>query len=150
MSAIQSWIFNTWLAARVADGLVTEAIEGDLLRKRESGGIFYCDEPQTDTARISAGELVVTGPITGLKARRGRAGAGLREDAALSAAGLERESFRVVKRLAPGTRRDALAFPEACSVSREEDALVLRFVLSPGCYATVLLELVAGPLTFGG
>ncbi|MDP6943763.1 MAG: tRNA pseudouridine(13) synthase TruD [Myxococcota bacterium] len=149
VSAVQSWIFNTWLGERVGDGLVATAIEGDLLRKRDSGGVFFCDDPATDNRRMSAGELIVTGPIPGLKGRRATGAAGEREDDALVAAGLTLESFRSVKRLAPGARRDALAFPQACEIRREEDALLLRFTLAPGCYATVLLELLCGPLVWG-
>ena len=146
VSAIQSWVFNTWLGERMAAGLIETALEGDLLRKRESGGVFWCDEPEVDTARIAAGELVLTGPISGVKARRARGEASQFEERALQAAGIERESFRVVKRLAPGTRRNALAFPTDCSVEREDDGLVLCFTLPSGCYATVLLELICGPL----
>ena len=147
VSAIQSWLFNFWLAERVKAGLIDSALDGDLLRKRESGGVFWCDEPEVDTQRIKAGELVVTGPIPGLKARRARGSAEPYETRALEAAELTLESFRTVKRLAPGTRRDALAFPTECAVDREDDALVLRFTLPSGCYATVLLELICGPLT---
>jgi tRNA pseudouridine13 synthase len=146
VSAIQSWIFNTWLADRMSANLINVALEGDLLRKRESGGVFWCDEPAVDTARIQSGELVLTGPISGLKARRARGEAAALEEQALDAAGLELESFRAVKRLAPGTRRDALTFPSDCAVTREDDGLVLRFTLPSGCYATVLLELICGPL----
>jgi tRNA pseudouridine13 synthase len=147
VSAIQSWIFNTWLADRMAADLITTALEGDLLRKRESGGIFWCDEPSVDTPRIESGELVLTGPISGLKARRARGDAGVLEDQALQAAGIELEAFRAVKRLAPGTRRNALAFPTDCSSTREDDGLILCFTLPSGCYATILLELICGPLT---
>lgn len=146
VSAIQSWIFNTWLADRIAADLVSVALEGDLLRKRESGGVFWCEDPSVDTARIEAGELVLTGPISGLKARRARGEAAALEEKALQAAGIELEAFRAVKRLAPGTRRNALAFPTDCDVTREDDGLVLRFTLPSGCYATVLLELICGPL----
>jgi len=146
VSAVQSWVFNTWLASRVGAGQIATALEGDLLRKRASGGVFMCEDPATDTARIDQGELVVTGPIPGIKARGAEGESGQREDEALAAAGLDRESFRGVKKVAPGTRRDALAFPAARELIREEDRLLLRFTLGSGCYATVLLELLCGPL----
>ena len=146
VSAIQSWVFNTWLDARVNDGLVNTALTGDLLRKRDSGGVFLCEEPEIDSARITAGELVVTGPICGLKGRQATGLAAERERAALEAAGLVRSDFQVVRRLAPGARRNALVFPRDCSVERDDEGLVLCFTLPSGCYATVLLELVCGPL----
>ena len=147
ISAVQSWVFNTWLHARTEAGLINTALEGDLLRKRESGGVFWCEHPEVDTERIASGELVVTGPICGLKARKARGEAAKFEEDAMDAAGLEVESFRSVKRLAPGTRRNALVFPSECSARREEDALILGFSLPSGSYATVLLELICGELT---
>ena len=147
VSALQSWIFNAWLGERVNAGLIESALEGDLLRKRESGGVFWCDEPDVDTERIAQGELVVTGPIVGLKARKARALAEDYEVRALESAGLTLDAFKAVKRLAPGTRRDALVFPSECEVTREGEALILCFTLPSGCYATVLLELACGPLS---
>ncbi len=132
---------------RMPQGLAETALLGDLLRKRDSGGLFWCDDPKTDTQRIAEGELVVTGPIPGVKARRAKDDAGQREEQALIAGELNLEAFRVVKRLAPGGRRDALAFPTGCELRREADDLVLAFMLPSGCYATVLLELLCGQLT---
>src|SRR5947207_12220004 len=37
-------LFNRCLAARIADRLFTAAVEGDVLRKRDSGGLFRSEE----------------------------------------------------------------------------------------------------------
>ncbi len=145
ISAVQSWVFNTWLEARLAHGTIHQALAGDVLQKRPSGGKFTCDDPETDTARIAAGELVVTGPIPGKKVRGATGVPGELEADALAASGVALADFARVGRLALGARRAALAWPGATSCEREGDALVLRFTLPRGCYATVLLEAVCGP-----
>lgn len=144
VSAVQSWVFNTWLAARCADGSIRSALAGDWLRKRDSGGAFRCDDPETDAARIDAGELVVTGPLPGAKGRRAGEAAARFEEEAIAAAGLDDRSFGAVKRVAPGARRDALAFPQQVSTTRDEKGLVFAFALPAGCYATVLLAQLCG------
>ncbi|MGM0574687.1 MAG: tRNA pseudouridine(13) synthase TruD [Myxococcota bacterium] len=144
VSAVQAWLFNHWLDRRVRDGLVERALEGDVLRKRDSGGIFVSDDADTDTARIAAGELVVTGPLPGRKYRAARGEAGAREAALLEETGMTREAFRPLGRVAPGTRRAALAWPEDASVARDGNALEVRFTLPSGSYATVLLGLLCG------
>src|SRR6185369_15558744 len=69
VSALQSQLFNDWLVARLADGLYRTVIAGDLLHKR-GGGMFACEDPATDAARLTAGELVVTGPMFGDRMRQ--------------------------------------------------------------------------------
>ncbi len=108
VSALQSELFNTWLVARLADDLYRTALAGDLLHKR-SGGMFACDDPATDTARIARGEIVPTGPMFGaaMRAPTPDSPAAERERAILDAAGLTSESFDAVRQIAEGTRRDA-------------------------------------------
>lgn len=144
ISAVQAWIFNLWLARRLADGTVEQALEGDVLKKRESGGIFNCTEPEVDTARIAAGELVVTGPLPGSKLRRALGPAGALEEAAVLESGLAANAFASIGKLAPGTRRPALVFPKDVASHRDERGLVLEFTLQPGAYATVLLSAICG------
>jgi tRNA pseudouridine13 synthase len=68
-SSLQSAVYNAVLAARVADGTWTTPLEGDLLKRRESGGLFVCSDVQTDGARALAGEVSPTGPIVGARMR---------------------------------------------------------------------------------
>jgi tRNA pseudouridine13 synthase len=144
ISAVQAWVFNLWLARRLADGTLEQALDGDVLKKRESGGIFNSSEPDVDTARIAAGELVVTGPLPGSKLRKALGPAAAIEEAAMVEAGLSPTAFASMGKLAPGTRRPALVFPKDIGVERDERGLVLRFSLPPGAYATVLLAAICG------
>lgn len=144
ISAVQAWIFNLWLARRLADGTLEQALEGDVLKRRDSGGLFTCAEPEVDSARIAAGELVVTGPLPGSKLRRAEGPAGAVEQAVLTEAGIDPAAFSGLGKLAPGTRRPALVFPTEAAAARDERGLVLSFTLPPGAYATVLLAAICG------
>jgi tRNA pseudouridine13 synthase len=144
VSAVQSWIFNQWLATRVREGLIHKALRGDLLKKRLGGGIFLCETPGVDTERITQGELVVTGPMPGSKWRAAQHEAGQLEQAVMKDASLPEELFKPLKKIAPGTRRPALTWPEDVSCVRDGESLVLSFTLPSGSYATVFLALLCG------
>ena len=142
ISALQSELFNAWLVARIADGLYATAIAGDLLHKT-SGGQFTCDDPTTDTARLAAGELVITGPMFGDRMRRPPDGtpAAAREDAILTAAGLDRDSFAKVRAIAEGTRRDASIHVGSPTVTAVADGSIdVSFALPGGAYATAVMR----------
>jgi tRNA pseudouridine13 synthase len=108
ISALQSQLFNDWLTARLTDGLYRTVLAGDVLHKR-GGGMFVCEDPATDQARLAAGELVVTGPMFGDRMRSAAEGspAFARETEILAGHGLDRGAFAVVRAIAEGTRRDA-------------------------------------------
>ncbi len=142
LSALQSELFNTWLAQRLEDGLHQRVLAGDLLHKR-SGGMFTCEDPTTDEARLRAGELAVTGPMFGADMRRPPAGspAAAREDAVLAAAGLDLATFAKVRKLAEGTRRDATIEVREIEVTAADEAtLDVAFALPAGAYATVIMR----------
>ncbi len=64
-----------------------------------------------------------------------------REDALLAAEGIDAAAFKVLGKLAEGTRRPLLVPLAAASVRAGDapDALVVEVTLPPGSYATVLL-----------
>jgi tRNA pseudouridine13 synthase len=148
VSALQSELFNAWLVARMADGLYRDVVAGDLLHKT-TGGMFTSDDPATDTQRLRAGELVLTGPMFGVDMRRPPEGtpAAEREEAILAAAGLSRDSFGAVRKLAEGTRRDATIHVRDASVTDAGPSTVeIAFALPGGAYATaVMRELMKVP-----
>jgi len=143
-SAVQSAFFNHWLAARAADGLLATAVAGDVLTKRESGGVFVCEDPAVDTPRLED-ELVASGPLPGSRPSRAKGDALEREGAIHALLDTPPEAFGALGRLGRGARRAALAFPTDTSVERDDDGLVLSFTLPSGSYATVLLSLLLGP-----
>ena len=151
VSALQSYLFNRWLTARVTDGLVTTALVGDVLQKRASGGQFVCEDAEADGARLATGELTVTGPMFGAQMRSPPDGspAHAREATLLAELALDAASFRAVAALAPGTRR-AATIVVGDPVASIVDATSIRvtFTLPSGAYATAIArELMKLPET---
>jgi tRNA pseudouridine13 synthase len=154
LSAGQSALFNLYLATRAERGLCTTALAGDILQKRDSGGMFECEDPVADQARFDAGELVVTGPMFGSKMRAPTAGTPAHEleRELLASVGLTAAKLARLGRSAPGTRRRLLVWPEQLTLSHVPaiaesglgPGLALRFTLPPGSYATVLLRELCG------
>ena len=152
VSALQSQLFNDWLVARLADGLYRTVIAGDLLHKR-GGGMFTCEDPATDQARLLAGELVISGPMFGDRMRQPTEAspAAEREAAILARHGLDRAAFASVRAIAEGTRRDAtieVADVAVRTLDAEADASTLEvaFTLPGGAYATtVMREIMKDP-----
>ncbi|HET9622821.1 MAG TPA: tRNA pseudouridine(13) synthase TruD [Kofleriaceae bacterium] len=142
VSALQSQLFNDWLTARLADGLYRTALAGDVLHKI-GGGMFTCDDPATDTARLAAGELVVTGPMFGDRMRpcAAQSPAAAREAEILARHGLTAAAFATVRAIAEGTRRDATIAVGAPRVTALDDAtLEVAFTLPGGAYATTVMR----------
>lgn len=142
ISAVQSRLFNRWLAARIADGLYATAISGDVMHK-VGGGLFDSTDPAVDGPRLADGAIVPTGPMFGHRMRAPAAGtpAAEREAAVLAAAGLTVDDFRRVGAIAEGTRRDAgIAVGDATVVAIAPDAIELAFTLPAGAYATTVLR----------
>ena len=152
ISAYQSSLFNEFLRRRVVDGLIATVVDGDVLAKTTSGGIFTCVDPAVDQERLDAGELVPTGPMYGHKMTSPPAGteAARREAGLLEEQGLSLSSFKRVGKLAQGTRR-RLAVPLGdVSVRTAGDrAIEVSFELPSGSYATaVMREVVKGTANF--
>jgi len=142
VSALQSQLFNDWLVARLGDGLYRTAIAGDLLHKR-GGGMFACEDPETDTARLAAGELVVTGPMFGDRMRQPGDGtpAAEREAAILAQHGLAPTAIASVRAIAEGTRRDATIEVRDVAISAVDGTTVeVAFALPGGAYATTVMR----------
>jgi tRNA pseudouridine13 synthase len=141
LSALQAELFNRCLSARLRDGLFEQAIPGDVLRKRETGGLFVCEDAAADTARVGSGEVDPTGPLPGHSAFAARADALAREDAVLAEAGIDPRSFAVGGGEMEGTRRPYRVPVEDLRVAPEgPDGLILEFALSRGSYAACVLR----------
>lgn len=147
LNAAQSDLFNAVAFERQARGALTQVWEGDVLSKRESGGVFVCEDPVTDQARLDEGELVLAGPMFGPKMVQAGGQMGALEDEVLAARGLTLADFEKFPKLCSGTRRPLLVWPENVEVSALEDehALRVRFFLPSGSYATIVLRELMSP-----
>ncbi len=154
VSALQSALFNEHLRRRLDDGLYARVIEGDILQKRASGGLFATTEPELDQGRLAAGEIVPTGPMFGHKLRSPApdTAAAAREAEVLASEGLDLADFARVGKLGVGTRRAlAVALGEPAVRVVDADRIELAFSLPAGSYATaVVREVVKGPNPFPG
>lgn len=144
VSVLQSAIFNHWLGARVADGLLDRAIVGDVLRKRDTGGLFNCEDLEADDPRVASGAVDPMGPMPGARMMPAVDQARSRELVSCEAWGTDLE-LRPLHRLAPGTRRIARVVPADLEAAIEGEALQIAFTLPAGAYATTVLAELSHP-----
>jgi tRNA pseudouridine13 synthase len=141
LSALQAELFNRCLADRLRDGLIERAIPGDVLRKRQTGGLFVSEDAAADTVRVRAGEVDAAGPLPGHSLFAARADALAREAAVLEEAGVDPRSFAVGGGEMEGTRRPYRVPVEDLRVAAAEPgALLLTFALPRGSYAACVLR----------
>ena len=69
LSAFQAGLFNRYLAARMAEGLLHRVIAGEVLQRTQTGGLFTCalEEMVAAQVRLERREIVPTGPMFGHK-----------------------------------------------------------------------------------
>ncbi len=139
LSAYQSLLFNRWLAERLADGLFAAALQGDWLKKLDTGGLFTCEDPAADGPRVARFEVSPAGPMFGHKLRPALGEAAAREARLLEAEGLTLADFARGGGEAEGTRRAARLRVEPV-LEPLEDGYLARFELPAGSYATVVMR----------
>lgn len=155
-SAAQSELFNRVLAAREREGTHARVLPGDVVKKRDTGGLFVVPvEPgpeQADAlARGEAGLLAVTGPMFGAKMRRAEGEPGRLEREVLAQAGLDDARLNALAKLGEGTRRPLVLEVTDLRVEPADGAvpgdpadapragLRVSFTLPKGGYATTVL-----------
>jgi len=149
ISSVQSAVFNQVLAWRVEQGSVLQVLEGDVLQKALTGGLFTSTDHGLDQTRLEEGELVTTGPLPGAKAPRPTAEspAAELEGRAMQAIGLTEELVEKNARDLPGARRPLLMKVESLRPPESAgDILVLSFSLPSGAYATVVIDALLGSM----
>jgi tRNA pseudouridine13 synthase len=140
LSAVQSALFNRYVAARMDDGLPRRVLPGDVLAKWPFGGMFVAEDLPREQARLEAREVIPAGPMFGKKLFAARAEAARREAAVLAEAGLTAESFHGFGKLLSGTRRWVYVWVDDLAATVEPEGVRLSFTLPAGSYATVLLR----------
>lgn len=148
VSALQSSLFNVWLADRVDDGSWNVALDGDVLEKTLTGAPFVCTSPSDDAPRIASGEICVSGPMLGTRMRSAEREALTRESRSWSNAGLDLVGLLAHPAFSEGTRRPACLRAGALTVAPLDAAragVTLAFSLPKGAYASILLHALLGP-----
>lgn len=139
LSAVQSLLFNDYLARRIGDGLFRTVLPGDAMAKWPLGGMFVAKDVPTEQNRFDARETVTAGPMFGKKTYPVEDVAAEREAAVLRDNGLSIGSFGGFGKLVMGTRRHNLIYLTDLTSTWEPEGLKLSFTLPAGSYATVLL-----------
>jgi tRNA pseudouridine13 synthase len=139
LSAVQSALFNQYLAQRMNDGLLRRVLPGDVMAKWPFGGMFVAEDVGVEQERCDRREIVSAGPLFGRKTYPAQHEAAARESAILSAAGLSPASFARHGKLLLGTRRHNVVYVDDLICTLQLESLQLTFTLPAGSYATVLL-----------
>lgn len=144
LSAYQSELFNQLLAERIEARTFATALKGDVMKKRETGGLFVCEAPEVDQARVESFEVSPAGPMFGPKMTEAADAVGARELALLEAEGVGLEHFQRQRGEGEGTRRAYRLLLEEARCDRDGEDVVLAFALPKGSYATVVLAELTG------
>jgi tRNA pseudouridine13 synthase len=140
LSAVQSALFNRYLAKRVSDGLMQTVLEGDVMAKWPVGGMFVAEDVAAEQARFDRHEIVSAGPIFGKKTFAARGISAEREAEVLSEVGIDSGAFRSFGKLLQGTRRHNIVYVDDLTATVESSGVRLDFSMPAGSYATVLLR----------
>jgi tRNA pseudouridine13 synthase len=140
VSALQAALFNATLGARLARGPLTAVLEGDILRKEDTGGLFVCADPQLDAERAARWEISPTGPMFGARMKSPGGASLALESEVLTRWGIDDACLARAGKFGEGTRRALRVRPERVECERQHADLVLQFDLPRGSYATVLVE----------
>ena len=139
-SVIQAEVFNRYFSARRALGL-DRLLLGEVVRLDNAGAMFAIEDTEREGPRLASGDIHLTGPIFGPKARPTSGEAAALELSQLEELGLSQEARDKLARLAPGTRRDLIA-PVTDLELRWAGVgrLELEFSLPSGSYATEVIR----------
>lgn len=145
-SVIQAEVFNRYVSARRALGL-ERLILGEVVRLNNAGAMFAVEDVAREQPRLSSGDIHLTGPIFGPKARATSADAAALELSLIEALSLDAEAREKLAHLAPGTRRDLIAKVDDLQLRwGAVGRLELEFSLPAGSYATeVIRQFTHGP-----
>jgi tRNA pseudouridine13 synthase len=146
VSAWQSYLFNRILDRRVRDGTFDRLLEGDIAWLHESSASYPVRDEEAERGRAAAGLASPTGPLLGYDPRRPTGRPGALEQEIFDSEGAEPAAFEARHCRARGLRRPLRCPIQEASLEVEPgdreggDVVVVRFILPPGSFATVLLE----------
>ena len=140
LSAVQSRMFNAWVADRINDGLSGQVLKGEVMQVTTSKGPFVVTDVAVEQSRYDSHETVLSGPIFGPKMKQPEDIPAEREQAILDRFDLPREAFSKFRKLTLGTRRPMVIWPDDLAVQNVENGIEFSFTLQSGVYATCLMR----------
>lgn len=139
-SVLQAHVFNKVLATRSEHDLL-HVLKGDVLRLDGSQSVFVSEDDKIDEARRIEGDLHLTGPIFGPKARAPEHRAFEIEQAAIDSLSLDETALAYVARHGKGTRRDLFLSVDDLEIHIDDaHTAVATFSLESGAYATNIIR----------
>jgi tRNA pseudouridine13 synthase len=146
VSAWQSYLFNRILDRRVRMGTYDRLLVGDVAWLEEHGACYPVADEALEAPRARAGLASPTGPLVGYDLRFAEGEPGRIEREILDEEGADPEAFRPSHARARGLRRPLRVALREASIEEEPDgSVIVRFVLPPGAFATVLLDALMAP-----
>ena len=145
VSAWQSYVFNRILDRRIREGTWDRLLTGDVAWLHASGACYPVRDAGAEAAR--AGDLVASpsGALIGYDLVRSSGEPGRIEEEVFREEGADPEAFRSSPAKSRGARRPLRVPVREASLEVEGTSVVVRFMLPPGAFATVLLgRLMAG------
>jgi len=143
LSAYQAGLFNTWLANRIQTYCTGRMLDGDIAKKRDTGGLFEVEKPPEAQKRLESGEIVYTGPIFGSDTWRATGEAGRIEQTLFDSEELDKK--RLSELGLDGSRRRGIIRPETLEADVSPDRVTVSFALPKGSFATVVLRELQKP-----
>ena len=146
ISALQAHLFNELLRLRL--GKINTMLAGDLAWKHDIGAVFRVEADDAklaiEQARCDKHEISPSGPMFGYRMTQPEGVPLEMENMVLTSNELSMEEFQGPRAYkTKGSRRPMRFFPSEAQLTSGTDDLgpylELRCVLSPGCFATVLL-----------
>lgn len=151
LSAWQSYVFNRVLDRRIRDGTHDRLLPGDVAWLDPDGCLVDVGPAGgtgpagIDPLRFRPPEASPTGPLAGSDCRMAGLEPGALEAQLLAEEGCSPEVFRGTAAFSRGTRRPLVVPVREASIEQVAPRdVVVRFVLPPGAFATVLLEALMG------
>lgn len=135
-NALQSFVFNAWLAERLRRGLYEAFLPGDVAIKHVNGAKFRVEDPTAENPRAVALEISPAGPMLGKKCFAAEGEGAAFEAEVLEGLGLVPELFARM----PGSRREGRVRLEDAGVEPCEDGFRVHFTLPAGAFATSVMR----------
>lgn len=139
-SVLQAEVFNRLLVARFALEQPTAPQLGDVVRLAGSRSVFVVEDIEEAERRLKEGDIVLTGPIFGPKARSASGTPGELEAQAVASLGLSERAEANMAKAGSGTRRDICLHIANLAHHEEGGVVTLAFTLPAGSYATLVVR----------
>ncbi len=142
LSASRSFLFNTVLSARIAQGLFNQVLDGDILQLDGTGSIFQVEKADDLLQqRLLDSDVHITAPLVGIDGAVVSQQAAALEQQALVAH--QQWCQGLAEYRLQGARRSIRLVPQQLNAVITGDRVTLSFALPAGCFATSVLRELA-------